>query len=79
MGIYVKFTMIAHQISSRHVTLASNSETFYLSPYSILNFRKLLNLEKFAEEKKSYRKKKQIGGWKTPPPPSAYRVNWGGE
>ena len=36
MGIYVKFTKTTHQIWSCHVTLASNSENFYLSPNSIL-------------------------------------------
>ena len=38
MGIYVKFTKTTHQIC--HVTLTSNSKNFYLSPDSVLNFRK---------------------------------------
>ena len=41
MGIYVKFTKTTHQIWPCHVTLASNSENFYFSPNSILNFRKV--------------------------------------
>ena len=40
MGIYVKFTKTIHQIWSCHVTLASNSENFYFSPDSVLNFIK---------------------------------------
>ena len=41
MCIYVKFTKITHQIWSCHVTLASNSEDFYLSADSVLNFGKV--------------------------------------
>ena len=41
MGIYVKFTKTTHQIWSCHVTLASNSENFYFSLNSVLNFRKV--------------------------------------
>ena len=68
MGIYVKFTKTTHQIWSRHVTLASNSEEFYFSPNSVLNFRKSYQIwEKLAKEQKRYRQK-QIGGWKTPHP-----------
>ena len=72
MGIYVKFTMTTHQIWSCHVTLASNSKNLYFSPNSILNFRKSYQVWlKFAQEQK-VKDKKQIGGWKTPPPPTAY-------
>ena len=39
MGTYVKFTKTTHKIWPCHVTLASNSEKFYFSPNSILNFR----------------------------------------
>ena len=68
MGIYVKFTMTTHQIWSCHVTLASNSENFYFSPNSILNFRKRYQIwGKLAQEQKRYRQK-QIGGGKHPPP-----------
>ena len=67
MGIYVKFTKTTHQIWSYYVTLASDSENFYFSPNSVLNFRKSYQMwGKLAQEQKSYRQK-QIGGWKTPP------------
>ena len=65
VGIYVKFTKAPHQIWSCHVTLASNSEHFYFSPNSVLNFRKSCQIwRKLAQEQNySYRqKKKQIGG-----------------
>ena len=49
---------------------------FYFSPNFVLNFRKSYQIwEKLAQEQK-VTGKKQIGGWKTPPPPSAYRVNF---
>ena len=67
MGIYVKFTMTTHQIWSCHVTLASNSENFYFSPNSILNFRKVTKFEGNWLKNKNSHRKKQIGGWKTPP------------
>ena len=55
--------------------LASNSENFYFSPDSILNFRKRYQIwGKLAQEQKSYRPKTNWGMWKHPPPPSAYRV-----
>ena len=74
MGIYVKFTKTTHQIWSCHVTLASNSENFYFLPNSVLNFSKSYQIwGKLAQEQKSC--KKQIGGWKTLPSPSTYRVN----
>ena len=74
MGIYVKFTITTHQTWSCHMTLASNSESFYFSTNSILNFRKSYQIwGKLAKEQK-VRGKKQIGRWKTLPP-SAYRVN----
>ena len=73
MGIYVKFTMTTHQIWSRLVILASNSENCYFLPNSILNVRRSYQIwGKVAEEQK-VTGKKQIGGWKTPRP-SAYRV-----
>ena len=72
MGIYVKFTMTTHQIWSYHVTLVSNSEIFYFSPNSILNFRKSYQiLWKLAHEQKVAGKKQILGG----NPPSAYSVN----
>ena len=71
MGIYVKFTRVTHQIWSCHVTRASNSEKFYFSPDSILNFRK--SWGNWLKNKK-VTGKKQIGGGKHPPPPSIYRV-----
>ena len=74
IGIYVKFTKTTHQIWSCHVTLASNSENFYFSPASVLNFRKGYQIsDKLAQEQK-VTGKKQTGEWKTPPVPSAYRV-----
>ena len=42
---------------------------FYFSPNFVLNFRKSYQIwEKLAQEQK-VTGKKQIGGWKTPPPP----------
>ena len=74
MGIYVKFTKTTNQIWSCHVTLASNSENFYFSPDSILNFRKSYQIwGRLAQEQKSYRQKTNWGR-KTLPPPNAYRV-----
>ena len=50
MGIYVKFTITTHKIWTCHVTLASK---FYLSPNSILNFRKSYQIwGKLAQEQK---------------------------
>ena len=70
MGIYVKFTKTIYQIWSCHVTLASNSENFYFSSDSVLNFRKSYQVwGKLALEQKRYRQKINWGGWKTPPPP----------
>ena len=67
MGIYVKFAMTTHQIWSCHVTMAPNSENFYFSPNSILNFRKTYHIwGKLAKEQK-VTGKKQIGGGKHPP------------
>ena len=72
MGIYVKFIKTTHEIWSYHVTLASNSENFYFSPDSVLNFRKSYQVwGKLAQEQKGTGKK-QIGGGKHPP--SAYRI-----
>ena len=50
---------------------------FFFSPSSALKFGESYQIcGKFAQEQKSYRQK-QIGGCKdTPPPPSAYRVNF---
>ena len=54
--------------------LASNSENFYFSPNSMLNFRKSYKIwGKLAQEQERYRQKTNWG-WKTPVPPSAYRV-----
>ena len=67
MGIYVKFTKTTHQIWSCHVTLVSNSENFYFSPNSVLNFRKSYQIwVKLAQEQKCYRQKTNRGG-ATPP------------
>ena len=68
MGIYVKFTKTTHQISSCHVTLASNSETFCFSPDSVLNFRKVTKFGVNWLKNKKVTGKKQTGGWKTRPP-----------
>ena len=75
MGIYVKFTMTTHQIWSCHVTLVSNSENFYFSPNSILNFRKSYQIWRNWLKNKKVTGKKQIGGM----PPSAYRVKTNSE
>ena len=72
MGIYVKFTMTTHQLWSCHVALPLNSEKFYFSPNSILNFRKSNQVTKLGGnwlQSKKVTGKKQIGGWKTHPPP----------
>ena len=75
MGIYVKFTKTTHQIWSCHVTLASNSEHFYFSPNSILDFRKSYQLwGKLAQEQK-VTGKKQIRGGKHPLPPMLIGLN----
>ena len=66
MGICVKFTKTTLYIWSCHVTLASNSENFYFSPNSVLNFRKSCQVwEKLAKEQKVTGKKQIAGG--TPP------------
>ena len=77
MDIYVKFTKTTHQIWSCHVTPASNSENFYFLPNSILNFRKSFqtNFGEIGSRTKKLQAKNKLGGWKRPPPPSAYRVN----
>ena len=68
MGIYVKFTKTTHQIWSCHVTLVSNSEIFYFSPNSIVNFRKSYQIwGKLAQEQNSYRQKTNWGGGKRLP------------
>ena len=69
IGIYVKFTITTHQIWSCQVTLASNSENFYVSPNSMLNFRKGTKFGGNWLKNKEVTGKKEIGGWKTPPPP----------
>ena len=74
MDIYVKFTKTTHQIWSCHVTLASNSENFYFLPNSVLNFRKSYQIWGNRLKNKKVTGKKQIGGWKIPPSPSAFRV-----
>ena len=67
MGIYVKFTKTTHQIWSCHVTLASNSENFYFSADSVLNFGKSYQIwGKLAQEQKGYRQKNNLGGGKHP-------------
>ena len=74
MGIYVKFTKTTHQIWACHVTLTSNSEKFYFSPNSVLNFRKSYQIwGELAKEQKKYRQKTNWGVENTPPP-GAYRV-----
>ena len=79
MGIYVKFIKITHQIWSCLVTLASNSENFYFSPNSVLNFGKSYQIwGKLAQEQKCYIQKTNLWGGKHIPPHSAHRVNWNG-
>ena len=68
MGIYVKFTMITHQIWSCHVALASNSENFYFSPNSIFKFRKVTKFEGNWLKDKKLQAKNKLGGGKHPPP-----------
>ena len=68
MGIYVKFTITTHQIWSCYVKLTSNSQNFYFSPDSIINFRKVTKFGRNWFKDKRVTGKKQIGGWKTPLP-----------
>ena len=76
MYIYVKFTMTTHQISSCHVTLASNSKNFYFSPNSILNFMEVTKFGGNWLKNKKVTGKNKLGWKQSPPPPSAYRVKW---
>ena len=65
-GHFCQIYQTTHQIWSRHVTLASNSENVHFSPNSVLKFRKSYQFwGKLAKEQKSYRQK-QIGGGKHP-------------
>ena len=67
MGIYAKFTKTTQQIWSCHLTPAWNSENFYFSPNSVLNFKKSYQIwGKFAQEQKSYMQKTNWGGGKHP-------------
>ena len=67
MGINVTFTKTTYQIWSCHVTLTSNSENFYFSPNSILNFRESYQIwGKLAQEQKLQAKNK-LGSGKHPP------------
>ena len=68
MGIYVKFIKTAHQIWSCHVTLASNSENFYLSHNSVSHFRKSYQIWGNWLKNKKVTGKKQIEGGKHPLP-----------
>ena len=75
LGIFVKFNITTNEIWSCHVTLASNSENFYLSPNSILNFKKVTKFGGNWLKNKNVTGKKQIRGGKHPVP-SAYRVKF---
>ena len=66
MGSYVKFT------KTTHVTLASNSENFYISPNSILTFRRSYKIWGKLVQEQKVTGKKQIRGVENTP--SAYRV-----
>ena len=75
MGIYVKF----YHDHSRNMVMSRGPgckfRNFYFSPNSTLNFRKNYQIwGKLAQEQKVTGKKQNLG-WKTPPPPSAYKVN----
>ena len=65
MGIYVKVTKTTHQIWSCHMTLASNSENFYFSPDSVLNFTKFGEISSRTKVTDN----KQNGGVENTPPP----------
>ena len=69
MGIYVNFTKTTHQIWSCHVTPASNFEIFNFLRNSVLNFGKVTKFGGNWPKNNKVTSKKQIGGWKTPPPP----------
>ena len=64
MGIYAKFTKTTHLIWACHVTLASYSENFYLSPNFVLNFRKSCQIWGKLATNKKFTGKKRNGGWK---------------
>ena len=69
MGICVKFAKTTHQIWSCHVALASNSENFYFSPNSVLNFNKVTKFgENWLTNKKLQAKKTNWGVENTPLP-----------
>ena len=74
MAIYVTFTKTTHQIWSCHVTLASKSKNFYLSPNSVLNFRKSYQIWATLAQEQKVTDKNKLGVENTPPAPSAYRV-----
>ena len=62
MGIYVKFTMITHQIWSCHVTLASNSENFHFFAWFYIKFYETLpNLGEFGSITKTLQAKIKLG------------------
>ena len=67
MGIYVKFTKTSHQIWSYQVILASNSENFYFSPNSVLNFRKSYQIWEIGSRTKKLQAKNELGVENTPP------------
>ena len=68
MGIHVKFTKTNHQIWSCHVTLASNSENFYFSPNSVLNFMKVTKFGGNWLKNKKVTGKNKLGVENTPLP-----------
>ena len=68
-------TMPAPQIWSCHVTQEANFEKILLFANFSFNIRKSYKIfSRKALYFRSYQPKKPHGGWKTPPPPSAFRV-----
>ena len=72
MGIYLKFTKTTHQICLCHVSLASNSETFYFLPNFVLNFRKVTKFGGNWLNNKKVTGKNQLGVENSPPPPDLF-------
>ena len=62
------FTMTTHQIWSCHMTLASTFENCYVSPNSVLNFRKSYQIGGDWLKNKKLRHKAKLGVENTPLP-----------
>ena len=61
------------------MTLASNSENFYFSPNSVLNFRKSYQIWGNCLKNRNVTGKKQTGGVENTPPPSVVLIGFSRE